>query len=223
MLPTQADKATAHLAEYGLRTREKTKISLFLLGAKGLNVAFLSGVEMRPFRSAADEWLHSQYYRELELIGLLQRVTNWSPDPGIYMQATSLNASLCSIAMSVPAWPMAMTSLNAGVWASSMGASAWPLATQNPEMIYSGLALGHAILSEIRLTPILPTDLPRDDIYVSAIERVESEAGRMIQVQIRLLKDAPIALSRERKEQIIEEKRKAVANAYGTFLDWLCT
>jgi hypothetical protein len=202
MLPTQADKAATYLAEHGLGTREKTKISLFLLGAKGLNVAFLSGVEMKPFRSAADEWLHSQYFRELELIGLLQRVTNWSPEPTIYAQAMSLNANLLATTMGVPAWPSAM---------------------QNAEMVYSGLALGHGFLSEIRLTPILPADLPRDDIYVSAIERVEAEAGRMIQIQIRLLKEASIELSRERKEQIIEDKRKAVANVYAAFLDWLCT
>jgi hypothetical protein len=203
MLPTQADKAATYLAEHGLGTREKTKISLFLLGAKGLNVAFLSGVEMKPFRSAADEWLHSQYFRELELIGLLQRVTDWSTEPTIYAQAMSLNANLLATTMGVPA--------------------AWPIAMQSPEMVYSGLALGHGFLSEIRLTPILPADLPRDDIYVSAIERVEAEAGRMIQIQIRLLKEAPVELSRERKEQIIEDKRKAVADVYAAFLDWLCT
>ena len=202
MLPTQADKAATYLAEHGLGTREKTKISLFLLGAKGLNVAFLSGVEMKPFRSAADEWLHSQYFRELELIGLLQRVTDWSTDPTIYAQAMSLNASLCATTMGMPAWPMAM---------------------QNPEIVYSGLALGHGFLSEMRLTPILPADMPRDDIYVSVIERVEAEAGRMIQIQIRLLKEAPVELSRERKEQIIEDKRKAVADVYAAFLNWLCT
>lgn len=82
--------------------------------------------------------------------------------------------------------------------------------------------MGLGFLSELRLTPVLPADLPRDDIYLSAIERVEAEAGRMIQIQIRLLKEATVELSRERKEQIIEDKRKAVADVYAAFLNWLC-
>ncbi len=44
----------------------------------------------------------------------------------------------------------------------------------------------------------------------------------MIQIQIRLLKEATVELSRERKEQIIEDKRKAVADVYAAFLNWLC-
>ena len=59
------------------------------------------------------------------------------------------------------------------------------------------------------------------DPFVAALRRIEQESGRMIQAQIRLLKDGASPLPMAEREQIIEEKQEAVDEAFGRFLQWI--
>lgn len=56
---------------------------------------------------------------------------------------------------------------------------------------------------------------------VVAMRRIEQENGRMIQAQIRLLKDVPSPLSIEQRERLIEAEQATVNAAFGRFLEWL--
>ena len=59
------------------------------------------------------------------------------------------------------------------------------------------------------------------DPFVAALRRIEQESGRMIQAQIRLLKDGDSPLPLDERERIIEDKQGAVDEAFGGFLEWL--
>ena len=59
------------------------------------------------------------------------------------------------------------------------------------------------------------------DPFVAALRRIEQESGRMIQAQIRLLKDGDCSLPLDQRERIIEEKQLAVDEAFRCFLEWL--
>ena len=59
------------------------------------------------------------------------------------------------------------------------------------------------------------------DPFVAALRRIEQESGRMIQAQIRLLKDADSPLPLDERERIIEAKQLEVDEAFRRFLAWL--
>ncbi len=50
---------------------------------------------------------------------------------------------------------------------------------------YEFLAFSHALLSEIRITPLV-IDLPIDN-YIGLLYEIEEENGRQIQLQVRLI------------------------------------
>ena len=58
-------------------------------------------------------------------------------------------------------------------------------------------------------------------VGVKALRRIEQENGRMIQTQIRLLKDAAIPLDVSERECIVAEQQSAVDSVFLKFLDWL--
>jgi hypothetical protein len=68
---------------------------------------------------------------------------------------------------------------------------------------------------------VLPADVDEFDPFVVAIRRIEQEGGRMIQAQIRLLKDGVGSLGAEQCEEIMEAKQAAVDAAFDRFLQWL--
>jgi hypothetical protein len=86
---------------------------------------------------------------------------------------------------------------------------------------YAALALGHALLGRVRLTPAIPENVDDLDPFVTALRRIEQENGRMIQTQIRLLKDAAIPLDVSERECIVAEQQSAVDSVFLKFLDWL--
>jgi hypothetical protein len=57
--------------------------------------------------------------------------------------------------------------------------------------------------------------------FVVALQRIEQENGRMLQTQIRLLKEACTELPVERREAVVEEKSQLVEAAFARFLAWL--
>ena len=119
--------------------------------------------------SLALPFVHGQYFRELEFASLLVRVTRWSADPSIYAEAATLVAPLWN------EW-----------WRIQMP----PGPAFDPNVAYAAVAFGHALLARIRLTPVLGNGVDELDPFVAAIRRIEQENGRMLQTQIRLLKDS---------------------------------
>ena len=159
----------------------QTRISLFLGAAKSVNAAILGAVELQPQITIAYPFVHGQYFREVEFAALLARVTRWSSNWATYAQGAKLATSLWT------QWWQIQLPLGPAL---------------NPRAAYSALALGHALLARVRTAPLIPDNADEMDPFVAALRRIEQESGRMIQAQIRLLKDGgqPAAPRRARTD-----------------------
>ncbi len=200
LTPQHYDKARATIAVRGFDADVQTKISLFVGAAKAVNAAILGAVELQPKVTIAYPFVHGQYFREVEFAALLARVTRWSANWAIYAQGSRLTASLWT------QWWQVQVPLGPAL---------------DPRAAYSALALGHALLARVRVAPLIPDNTNELQPFVAALRRIEQEAGRMIQAQIRLLKDGASPLPLAEREQIIEAKQGAVDDAFVGFLQWL--
>lgn len=194
------DRARAALERSGLDADAQTKIALFVGAAKMVNATMLAPYVLQPAAGAAYPFIHEQYCRELEFASLLARVTRWSRNPLVYAQGASLVATL---------WTESWRILLAGA----------PLL--EPRAAYATLALGHALLARVRLAPVLGKDVDELDPFVVAMRRIEQDGGRMIQTQIRLLKDERTPLETAERERIIEDEQALVDVAFARLLGWL--
>jgi len=193
------DAARAALARSGLDADAQTRIALFVGAAKTINAALLAPHVLAPSTTVAYPFIHGQWFREIESASLLARVTRWSLNPLVYAEGAALVA---------PIWRE---------WSRIQASGA---AFGDPAAAYAALALGHALLARVRLAPVLPADVGELDPFVVAIRRIEQEGGRMIQAQIRLLKDGNAAELAGR-EQIVEDEQTIVDEAFARFLQWL--
>lgn len=202
MKPTvqQYDKARAAIAARGFDARVQTQIALFLGAAKSIHAAILGAVELQPQVTTAYPFVHGQYFRETEFAALLARATRWSPDWTLYARGAQLTAPL---------------------WAQWWQIQQPPGPAFSPRAAFSAIALGHALLARVRLAPVIPDGADEMDPFVAALRRIEQENGRMLQTQIRLLKDGASPVPREEREQIVEDRQLAVDEAFGDFLEWL--
>jgi hypothetical protein len=194
------DQARTAIRKRGFDPDVQTKIALFVGAAKLVNATIMAAFEAQPQVTTAFPFVHGQYFREMEFATMLGRVTRWSPNPRLYVEGTELAGPLWRewwqlLAGSVPPWDVRVT--------------------------YAGLALGHALLARVRLSPVLPDEVDELDPFVVAVRRIEQESGRMIQAQIRLLKDGVVPLSVEECEEIMEAKQAAIDAAFARFLRWL--
>ena len=189
------------IAQNGFTPEMQTKISLFLTATKNANALFLGAVEFRPFLGLEQQFLHTQYFQEMESLLLLTKVTRWSSDPRLYTEALNYTA---------PLW---------AEWRAISGP--FGIGHLNPLGFYQALALGHAMLSQVRLTPIIPVDADKADPYVIALRRIEQDNARMIQTQISLLRTSAPQVPREDCESLIDEKQEAVRQTFLKFLGWL--
>jgi len=195
------DAARAAIARNGFTPEIQTKISLFLTAAKNAHALFLGAFELRPFVGVEQQLLHTQYFHEMEAVLLLSKVTRWTTDPSIYTEAITLTA---------PIWKD---------WPVVSGFFGMP--NLDPEGYYRGLALGHGLLSQLRLAPVIPSDANEADHFVIAMRRIELDNARMQQTQMNLLRTASTELPFERREAMIEEKQAEIQVAFARFLDWL--
>ena len=199
-LAERYNRARANIAARGFSADIQTKITLFVGTTTSINAAILAPIELQPRVSAAYPFVHGQYFRELEFASLLARVTHWSANSAIYAEAMKLTAPLWST------WWRIQSPLGP---------------VMDVKSAYTALALGHALLGRVRLTPAIPEHVDDLDPYVTALRRIEQENGRMIQTQIRLLKDAAIPLDVNERERIVAEQQSAVDSVFLKFLDWL--
>ena len=194
------DRARARIAASGFDSDTQTRIALFMGTVKSLNAALLAAAEVLPANSAAYPFMHGQYFRESEFASLLVRVTRWSADPTLYWQATALVT---------PLW---------NEWWRIQG----PIGTVlDQHAAYRGLAFGHALFARVRLAPVIPAAVDELDPFAVALRRIEQENGRMIQAQIRLLKEMPVTIALPEREQLVEQEQGIVDAVFASFLEWL--
>jgi hypothetical protein len=203
MTPELFDAARLRLERTGFDRDAQTKIALFLNAAKTANATFLGAAQLLPVGDLVMQFLQAQQFREIEFTALLSRVTRWSMSPLVYGATAPIVA---------PLWPH--------WWSTASGPGATGIAGA-AEQVYSGLAFGHALLAHVRLTPVIPRNAEPVDAFVVALQRIEQENGRMLQTQIRLLKEACTELPVARREAIVEEKSQRVEDAFTRFLGWL--
>jgi hypothetical protein len=196
------DRARAAIAAHGFGADMQTRISLFLGAAKLINAAILGAVELQPRITIAFPFVHGQYFREVEFAALLARVTRWSANWPIYVESSRLTAPL---------------------WNQWLQIQQPPGPALDGRAAYSALALGHALLARVRTAPLIPDDADEMDPFIAALRRIEQESGRMIQAQIRLLKDGASPLLLGEREQIIQDRQVSVDEAFRAFLEWLAS
>ena len=225
----QYDRIRDRIALAGLTPEIETRIALFVCASKAVNLPFLAlagaalppafawpglggglgsglgfGLGSGPGGGGASgpggivwQYLNSQLFRESEAVSLLCRTTRWSPDPSVYLAGAQLVAPLSTEA--------ARTGF-AGLPREGLGIEA--------------LAFGYALLATVRLTPILPA-AAAGDAFAVALTRIEQENGRLLQTQIRLLKDGYAEIPLSEREAIIAAKIALVDAVFDRFLDSL--
>lgn len=198
--PIRYDQARDRIAQAGFTPEIQTKIALLLTTAKNGNLIFHSGVQWMRNLNVVQQFILSQYSRELEAVTLLSRTTQWSRDPGLIMEGSRIVAPL------VMAWGQIMMP---------------PGPMLNPQATYRGISLGHAQLARIRLAPVIPENAEPLDPFVVALQRIEQENGRMLQTQIRLLKSMGSEVPVKEREALVEADQKLVDGVFNDFLQWL--
>ncbi len=216
----QYDRIRAKIATHGFTPEIETRIAIFMAASKAVNLPFLSLASAAPGMpfgwaalgprapsaevgaTGAIAWqaLNTQLFHESEALTLLLRVTRWAPDPLVYAQSLPLVAPL---------------------YAESMRVGFKGLPRPGDAIGIEALALGHALLATIRLTPILPDGPTGQTPFAVALMRIEQENGRLVQTQIRMLKDGYASIPVEDREAIIAHKAALVEHAFGRFLDAL--
>jgi hypothetical protein len=209
-------EAIKYFAEHEVGADEQTRMSLLLLAIKNVNALVLSKVEVLPIDWMPYSLMHGQLYKEMELIGLLQRLTKWSTNPLLYVEGAKLGFKLWN---------------NAGI-------SKYLITTTTTDnKFFEYLALSHCFMTEVRFFPLLPMNIPLTEKYIALLRTIETANEKQMQVQIRFLKGVPQAspaeliggaqgkqldahiqaarekdlpLSMEEREAIVEEKRAIV-------------
>jgi hypothetical protein len=184
-------------AEGRVAPAKQTRLASFLITAHQANAQLLQGVELIPFETAWHGVFHSQLWREIELVQLLLRVTRWVPDLALAAEAATWQSFWWRQQIEIGA-----TAMRDGAERSAVAAT----------------ALGHALHSIVRLTPLLPQGAAQDDPFNAALVGADLEAGRMIQAQIRFLKELPFGLDRTEIERLVAEKRDAVSDLWQGFV-----
>lgn len=86
---------------------------------------------------------------------------------------------------------------------------------------FRGVSLGHAQFARIRLAGVVPENADPLDPFVVVLQRIEQENGRMLQTQIRLLKNMATELPLPEREARVEEDQQLVDAVFSEVLGWL--
>lgn len=195
------EAAFQYFSTHPLDSESKSRISLFVIAVKSANAAVLKTFEFQPVDSAAYSFLHAQLFKELELITKLQRLTPWTNNWNVYKEAVEFNTKL---------WQETnLTHFLLGPFGLD-------------RRLYEYLALSYAFLSEINFMSVVTIRNIDSDPYVAVLHDLEEENGKVIQTQLRLLKDIDVPLKREEREEIVEGSRARIRAIYDQFLLRLC-
>ncbi len=194
------DRARERIATLGFTPEIQTKLTLLICAAKNGNLMFHAGVQWMPQLNLVQQFVLTQYARELEAVTLLSKTARWSPSPLLAIKAGRIAAPLTL------AWAQLMLP---------------PGPMLDPQAAYRGISLGHAQLARIRLLPVIPDDADPLDPFVVALQRIEQENGRMLQTQIRLLKSVGTEIPIEQREALVGKDQALVDGVFSRFLEWL--
>lgn len=191
-------KASERLGRIILERDTQTRISCFFIGIKQANVAVLSRIEFQPMAWEPFSLLHGQLCRELELIGLLRRVTDWAMNPAVYVMAAWSNAQHLGELQFI-----------------RFLTAPFSMDTQ----LYRYLALTHALYAHLRFIPLLPVDVSLEHRFLAFLRTLETVHGQMMQAQIALLRKLPVPLSDVEKENIVGAESRRVREVFRRFAE----
>ena len=175
-------------------SEQQTRVAAFLISAHGAlarQLALALPGQRQPCWQAE---LNAQLHRELEIVSLLCRATNWKPDPALLFLVPSWEA----------AWiPAPITGISDVIDALTIDLA----------------ALGHAVHGVIRPAALLPADVQAEDPFVLALRRVEFENGRLVQAQIAFLKSPDLLPVREAVTSAVEQRHLQVRTLWNDTLE----
>ena len=173
---------------------QQTRVAAFLISAHGaLARQFAMALPMR-IEAAWQTELNAQFYRESEIVSLLQRTASWVPDMALGYMAASWET----------AWfPKPIEGI-----------------TNLPLALPIDLAmLAHAVHAGIRPAALLPLGANADDPFVSALRRIEFESGRLLQAQILFLKGESLVPFRDTVNAALEQRHAEVRRLWAEALE----
>jgi hypothetical protein len=177
----------------------QTRISSFLISIKQVNALILFQIESQQRAWAPYALFHNQLSREVEMIGLLQRVTDWSMNPSVYFNAGISNLRhLCGLQF------FRFLPVNLAM---------------DPLCLYRYLALTHALYAHLRFIPLLPLELPLEHQYLAFLRTLETVHGRQMQAQIAMLRQLPVSLSERERETVVGEENRRVREVFQKFVE----
>lgn len=175
-------------------SEQQTRVAAFLISAHGAlarQLAFALPAQRQPCWQAE---LNAQFHRELKIVSLLSRGTNWRPDPALLFLA--------------PSWETA--------W---MPAPVIGVSDVIQTLTIDLAALGHAVHGVIRPAALLPVDAQGADPFVQALRRIEFENGRLVQAQIAFLKSPDLLPVREAVNSAVEKRHRQVRALWNDTLE----
>lgn len=181
-------------SEGRIPSHQQTRIAAFLISAHGaLARQYAIALPMR-IEAAWQTELNAQFYRESEIVSLLQRSTSWVPDMALPYMATSWET----------AWlPKPVEGI-----------------VNQPLTLPIDLATrAHAIHAGIRPAALLPVDANANDPFVLALRRIEFESGRLLQAQILLLKSDSLVPFRDAVSTALERRHAEVRKLWADALE----
>ncbi|MDA9393938.1 hypothetical protein WN73_25895 [Bradyrhizobium sp. CCBAU 45394] len=175
-------------------SHQQTRVAAFLISAHGaLARQFALALPMR-IEAAWQTELNAQFYRESEIVSLLQRTASWVPDMALgYMAASWETAWFPKPIEGITNLPLALPI---------------DLAT-----------LAHAVHAGIRPAALLPLGANADDPFVSALRRIEFESGRLLQAQILFLKGESLVPFRDAVNTALERRHAEVRRLWAEVLE----
>ena len=175
-------------------SHQQTRVAAFLISAHGaLARQFAMALPMR-IEAAWQTELNAQFYRESEIVSLLQRTASWVPDMALgYMAASWETAWFPKPIEGITNLPLALPIDHA--------------------------TLAHAVHAGIRPAALLPLGANADDPFVSALRRIEFESGRLLQAQILFLKGESLVPFRDAVNTALERRHAEVRRLWAEVLE----
>jgi hypothetical protein len=173
--------------------RQQTRIAAFLVSAHGaLARQFALALPVR-IEAAWQTELNAQFYRESEIVSLLQRATSWVPDVTLGYMVTFWETN----------WlPAPIEAITDGKLAAAVNLA----------------ALAHAVHAGIRPAAVLPIEVRADDPFVMALHRIEFESSRLLQAQILFLKGPELIPFRGAVSAALEKRHHEVRRLWREML-----
>ncbi|MBR0816703.1 hypothetical protein [Bradyrhizobium liaoningense] len=181
-------------SEGRIPSHQQTRVAAFLVSAHGaLARQYAMALPIR-IEAAWQAELNAQFYRESEIVSLLQRATSWVPDIALgYMAAT---------------------------WETAWFPKPFEGVTNQPLALSIELATrAHAIHAGIRPAALLPVDANANDPFVLALRRIEFESGRLLQAQILFLKSESLVPFRDAVSTALERRHAEVRTLWAEALE----